>query len=238
MFCLSLYPFLLFLLTLPVLTHSHSLYLSLSISFTAGTADNNWGFQFNLYRPALGELDLVEKSHDQKSEGDNYPDWLNPESAEENWRILSGDGKDTFDVFDRASGESVQGRFPSDPLVRVNENAVGDIPSGPLNGHERHESFIGSDSDVRKVKGGPVMKSLTWDTDMYENNMIKPQAKAVRYLKEEGVLEDCKNIKDREQQASCIAREKQSKEMRNFRFKDKKKENWEKQGFGMSPIFI
>jgi len=109
-------------------------------------ADNNWGYQFNLYRPALGELDDVSNSHEKKSEGETYPDWMNPENVEENWKMLSGD---TFDVFDAASSNVVKGHFPSDPLVQTNENPVGDIPGAPLSGRERHESFMGADSDVR-----------------------------------------------------------------------------------------
>jgi len=74
------------------------------------------------------------------------------------------------------------------------------------------------------------MKPLTWDTNIHEHEMIKPQAEAVKYLKEEGALQDCADIKDREQQANCIAREKKSKELPTFRFRQQQHDN-------LNPIF-
>lgn len=173
-----------------------------------------WGYQFNMYRPALGRIDLGV-SADRKSEdtSSTYPDWLDPAGLEENWKLLSGEdgGGGTFDVFDSATKTVVKGRFSTDP--DISENPIGDLPSAPYTTARRHETFIGGEGDVRKEKGGPLLKSIEWDKNMRDRDAIKPQAEAVRYLKNQGVLPDCETIKDRAEQAICIQREKEAKQI-------------------------
>jgi len=154
-----------------------------------------WAFQYNMYHPALGNLDNPDSQYEKKTASDTYPDWANPKLAEENWKLLA---EGSFGVFDSGSESDVKGYLSQDPSIK--DNGIGDIPEAPLDVAQRQESFIANSMHKSKAE---------WDKSMSREGIPIPGA-AVAYLNTIPVDSNCDGIEDRQEQANCISRQAQA----------------------------